>query len=213
MCDGKQSLVNSTAQMEMNSPPQKYSNEVVWYTFYSETEKRDYYYQPKTKTATWIVPPEPHRTVNRPPTKQEEAEEETQQSEKRSYVKEVEAEDEEDPPELSFTDLIYISCILGYRNFVRILTSPWVATAMLMLNFILLAMTIRAQGLSSFSANGHLSILGDVEIKHESVQMLVDSGLFPESASAFLSQLKALDMEAKDAKELSRIRASKAEEL
>ena len=43
----------------MPQAPQKYANETVWYTFYNDAEKREYYYEPKTKTARWINKPRP----------------------------------------------------------------------------------------------------------------------------------------------------------
>lgn len=38
----------------MPQAPQKYANEIMWYTFYNDAEKRHYAYEPKTKTTSWV---------------------------------------------------------------------------------------------------------------------------------------------------------------
>ena len=43
-----------TVMAAMPQAPRKYANETVWYTFYNEAEKRQYHYEPKTKTAKWV---------------------------------------------------------------------------------------------------------------------------------------------------------------
>lgn len=192
----------TTTTMEVDSPPQKYANEIVWYTFYSESEKREYYYEPQTKTATWILlPPRPsHRTVDRPPTKQEEFgalpqkqqqdrpqqhvnEKETQakcrdlktHAEQAKEEEEEEFDDDSPPPELTVADLFYIAGVLGYQKLSRILTSPSVATAMLILNMVLLTAIV----FSSFRClQQERQPIQPVEIQSQSVQQLVDAGLF-----------------------------------
>jgi hypothetical protein len=46
---------------DMMGPQQEQDNkdnELTWYIFYSEKEGREYYYEPKTKSATWVLPAE-----------------------------------------------------------------------------------------------------------------------------------------------------------
>jgi hypothetical protein len=53
------STASSDSETDMYTTPQapqKYANEIVWYTFYSETEKRDYCYEPSTRKVKWVRP-------------------------------------------------------------------------------------------------------------------------------------------------------------
>lgn len=46
----------------MNSPTSD-EDDTVWYTFFSEREKREYYYDPLSRKATWILPDGARRRV------------------------------------------------------------------------------------------------------------------------------------------------------
>jgi hypothetical protein len=43
--------------MSLPPSPQKYANETVWYTFFQDAEKREYSYEPRTRTAKWVKSP------------------------------------------------------------------------------------------------------------------------------------------------------------
>jgi hypothetical protein len=50
--------------MSLPPSPQKYANETVWYTFFQDAEKREYSYEPKTRTAKWVKSPHPPSNTN-----------------------------------------------------------------------------------------------------------------------------------------------------
>lgn len=135
----------------MSTMPQKYANETVWYTFYSDVdEKREYFYEPSTKTAIWVKPtqsvatPEQqhkqkHEQEHRPVLKPDRSPIRTniQPSdilEKASRLK-TETRTTDATASLDSTECV---ARWWYQKVLFILTLPWVATIMLLVNILLM---------------------------------------------------------------------------
>jgi hypothetical protein len=133
----------------------KFPSDVAWEKFYSESEKRFYYYNSASRTATWIVPP------NHP----DHPRYESNYGGKQDNKEEVDVKEPRQPKKILALKIVML---WYYRKLLRILTSSKVATTMVLLSVIASIHPTRF----SISTNNSVLVLFESKIAELYARML-----------------------------------------